>query len=48
MLQLKYQSILVEPDVPIYDLPEVMEQIGMPLKPSCALFDKIKVSVQPA
>ena len=42
-LQLKHQSILVEPDVPIYDLPEVMQQIGYPLVPSTPLFDKIKV-----
>ncbi len=43
-LQLKASSILVEPDVPIYDLREVMQQVGFPVGPRAPLFDKLQVT----
>lgn len=43
-MQLKESSILVEPDIPIYDLREVMQQVGFPVEPRTPLFDKLQVS----
>lgn len=43
-LQIKNSSILVEPDIPIYDLREVMQQVGFPLEPRAPLFDKLQAS----
>jgi len=41
--QLKESSILVEPDIPIYDLREAMKQVGYPVEPRVPLFDKLQV-----
>ncbi|KAL0054293.1 hypothetical protein WJX82_006702 [Trebouxia sp. C0006] len=40
--QLKESSILVEPDVPIYDLREAMKQVGYPVEPRVPLIDKLQ------
>ena len=42
-LQLKSNSILVEPDIPIYDLRQVLQQVGLPLEPQAPLFEQLKV-----
>ncbi|KAL0026158.1 hypothetical protein WJX79_006225 [Trebouxia sp. C0005] len=36
--ELKESSILVEPDIPIYDLREAMKQVGYPVEPRVPLF----------
>ena len=46
-MQLKESSILVEPDIPIYDLREVMQQVGFSVEPRTPLFDKLQVSALP-
>ena len=43
--QLKESSILVEPDIPIYDLREAMKQVGYPVEPRVPLFDKLQVKL---
>ncbi|KAL0054295.1 hypothetical protein WJX82_006702 [Trebouxia sp. C0006] len=40
--KLKESSILVEPDVPIYDLREAMKQVGYPVEPRVPLIDKLQ------
>ena len=45
LLQLKQSSILVEQNIPIYDLREVMQQIGLPIGPRTPIFDQLQVSV---
>ena len=42
-MQLKESSILVEPDIPIYDLREAMKQVGYPVEPRVPLFDTLQV-----
>lgn len=42
-LQLKENSILVEPDIPIYDLRQVLRQVGLPLEPQAPLLDQLQV-----
>lgn len=44
--QLKDNSILVEPDIPIYDLRQVLQQVGLPLEPQAPLFDQLQVCLQ--
>ena len=36
-------SILVEPDIPIYDLRQVLQEVGMPVGPQAPLFDQLQV-----
>ncbi len=43
--QLKESSILVEPDIPIYDLREAMQQVGYPVEPRVPLFDTLQVKL---
>ncbi len=43
--QLKESSILVEPDIPIYDLREAMKQVGYPVEPRVPLFDTLQVKL---
>lgn len=40
--ELKESSILVEPDIPIYDLREAMKQVGYPVEPRVPLFDMLQ------
>lgn len=40
--ELKESSILVEPDIPIYDLREAMKQVGYPVEPRVPLFDTLQ------
>ncbi len=43
--QLKESSILVEPDIPIYDLREAMKQVEYPVEPRVSLFDSLQVKL---
>ncbi|DBA67794.1 TPA: hypothetical protein ACH3X2_001196 [Trebouxia sp. C0005] len=40
--ELKESSILVEPDIPIYDLREAMKQVGYSVEPRVPLFDTLQ------
>ncbi|KAL3156329.1 hypothetical protein ABBQ38_000647 [Trebouxia sp. C0009 RCD-2024] len=40
--ELKESSILVEPDIPIYDLRQVLQKVGLPLEPQTPLFEKLQ------
>lgn len=47
-VQLKESSILVEPDIPIYDLRQVLQKVGLPLEPQTPLFEKLQVCLDQA
>ena len=44
LLQIKESSILVEPDVPVYDLHEVLDKVGFPIEPDAPFFKDLQAS----
>ena len=43
-LQLDRDSIAIEPDIPLYDLQDTMEAVGVPLEPEMPLLRALEVS----